>query len=340
MQLPMSLTNAIEQKLGSRATIQRSALELSQRYRSAGTAPTGLPYIQTSEDVLAYLSVRMPATYAVAARVFGQLAARCPSFSPTSLLDLGAGPATASLAALSRWETLHQFRLIERDKRLVEVGAEFAELLDAPIQLKDWSIEDVTHLQAANVGSFDMVVVSYVLCEITQSQRERFIQSAWEATDGVLLIIEPGTSQGHQRLLRVRKQLLAAGATTLAPCPHDLECPLEKVADRWCHFGARVNRSKVHREIKGGTLSFEDEPYSYVAFSRQSLDQLPQILRLIDRPKRQKGAVSMSVCTPEGLDRTVIRRSDGQRYKQAKSLAWGDSFSMEPTTDSALEDTV
>mgnify|MGYP006175931339 CR=1 FL=1 len=33
-------------------------------------------------------------------------------------------------------------------------------------------------------------------------------------------------------------------------------------------FGQRINRTRLHRAIKGATLSYEDEKYSYVAVSR------------------------------------------------------------------------
>ena len=37
-----------------------------------------------------------------------------------------------------------------------------------------------------------------------------------------------------------------AGANILAPCPHARPCPL--AAPDWCHFSARVARSRLHRE--------------------------------------------------------------------------------------------
>lgn len=82
-----------------------------------------------------------------------------------------------------------------------------------------------------------------------------------------MVLIEPGTPEGYLRIREARGQLIDAGMTVAAPCPHDGTCPIE-VGQDWCHFSARVSRSSLHRQVKGGSLPYEDEKFSYVAATR------------------------------------------------------------------------
>ena len=68
------------------------------------------------------------------------------------------------------------------------------------------------------------------------------------------------------RIRALRAHLIAQGAHALAPCPHDLPCPIVD-PDR-CHFAQRLPRSRDHRQVKGAALAFEDEKFSYVALAR------------------------------------------------------------------------
>ena len=52
-----------------------------------------------SAESFGYIAARLPGCYAVAWRVFDELALRLPNFNPDSMLDFGAGPGTAIWAA-------------------------------------------------------------------------------------------------------------------------------------------------------------------------------------------------------------------------------------------------
>ena len=95
----------------------------------------------------------------------------------------------------------------------------------------------------------DLVSLAYVLNELAPAARESVLQRLWDATADTLVIIEPGTPAGWERILAARRQLIEAGAHVLAPCPHAFACPLQ--APDWCHFAERVSRSRLHRLAKG-----------------------------------------------------------------------------------------
>jgi ribosomal protein RSM22 (predicted rRNA methylase) len=93
----------------------------------------------------------------------------------------------------------------------------------------------------------------------------------------------------------------------------------------WCHFAERLERSRLHRALKGGELSYEDEQYSYVAASRRTAD-LPGA-RILRHPQQRKGLVSLQLCTASGeAIELKVSKSQGVPYKQARRARWGDAW--------------
>jgi len=145
----------------------------------------------------------------------------------------------------------------------------------------------------------------------------------WAATADALVIIEPGTPAGYGRILRMRGELIAAGAHVAAPCPHERPCPLRP--PDWCHFAQRLPRSRDHLHIKGAEVPFEDEKFSYVVLSRgkpQSIDA-----RVLAPPKIVKSAITAKLCTDGGVVTDIAARRDPDAYRRRKSWRWGDSVS-------------
>src|ERR1700753_2635296 len=92
--LPNDLRAALDAKLeglSRQDTAARAAL-ISKNYRDGGSSAT----IKSETDALAYALVRMPAPYAAVTASLNALPEGKPDFAPTSLLDVGAGPGTAS----------------------------------------------------------------------------------------------------------------------------------------------------------------------------------------------------------------------------------------------------
>ncbi len=145
---------------------------------------------------------------------------------------------------------------------------------------------------------------------------------AWSCASDTLVVLEPGTTAGYERVLRARDVAIGAGGSVLAPCPHDRQCPLPE--GDWCHFAVRLARSRTHRLAKDGERGFEDEKLSYVVVCR-AREPRPQA-RVIRRPDLRQGHVVLDLCTDEGLERRTVSRKDGAEYKQARKLAWGDAL--------------
>lgn len=133
-----------------------------------------------------------------------------------------------------------------------------------------------------------MVTASYVLGELKEQDREAFIRKLWQAAKGSLLIIEPGTPAGFIRIKQVRELLVSFEGCIIAPCPHNKPCPLSQ--EDWCHFSQRVPRSRLHKQVKEGGLSYEDEKFSYIAVSRIKHEAASG--RVLRHPIIRKGIIS------------------------------------------------
>lgn len=290
---------------------------MSQDYQTFGKRTSN--FEKTDIDTLAYIVTRMPATYAALKRVFQELKRRLPAFLPTSLIDIGAGPATTLWAANDFFPELQNLSFIEKDKHVLALGKRLAEDLSL-YSRSQWTCADMR----SDLSGFssDLVVASYCIGEIQERERDVLIKKLWGMTKKVLIVVEPGTPKGFEILRKLRKELLNIGAHLIAPCPHRAECPLLK--GDWCHFYARLNRSSLHRRAKEADLNYEDEKFSYFIFSRENGSQCAS--RIVRHPRKGKGHVVLNLCTSMGVEETIITKKEGELYKVAKKSDWGDAI--------------
>jgi ribosomal protein RSM22 (predicted rRNA methylase) len=120
--------------------------------------------------------------------------------------------------------------------------------------------------------------------------------------------------------MALRDLLIELGAFIAAPCPHHKVCPLKR--NDWCHFSKRLSRSRIHRDIKQASLSYEDEKFSYLVALR--LPGVHPTARIIRKPLQRSGHVTLDLCASEGLKRQTISKRDKGLYKAATQAGWGD----------------
>lgn len=316
MQLPPSLRAAIDRELDgiALADLARASEALSHRYRAE--VQDGRLHLGDDAAARAYLATRLPATFAAISAALAAVAEARPDLAPRSALDAGAGPGTATWAAARQWDSLEDATLVEASPAIRAVG----ERLGLPLAHVCW-LPGRLDSALADIQLHDLVLLAYVLDELSAAAREPLIRQLWSLTTDTLLIVEPGTPAGWTRILAVRDILIAAGAHILAPCPHALACPL--AAPDWCHFSARVARSRMHRQAKSGTVPWEDEKFIYVAASRRPGVQAEA--RVIAPPHTTKAAVTLKLCQNGGYaaDRVFAKRT-GDSFRTARRLDWGD----------------
>ena len=148
-------------------------------------------------------------------------------------------------------------------------------------------------------------------------------EGLWARTAGVLVIVEPGRPRDYQRLMLVRERLVSLGGDLLAPCPHNRPCPL--VAPDWCHFSQRLARTKDHMRLKGASLGYEDEKFSYLVLARPGIGASASG-RVIKPTAENKFSVTLELCAEAGLEQRVVPSRDKPAFKAAKKLDWGDAL--------------
>jgi ribosomal protein RSM22 (predicted rRNA methylase) len=320
MELPPPLRQAVDHALNGipLAELATAAATLSQRYREERR--DGTFHVGNNRDVLAYLAVRLPATYAAVRASFAAIAAARPDFAPGTVLDIGAGPGTALWAAADCWPDLADALLVEASPVFRACGEALA--AEANLPRSTWRSADVAK-DAIGDEPRDLVTMAYVLNELAPEVRPRVLDRLWQSTADTLVIVEPGTPAGWQRIIAARRQLIESGAHVIAPCPHAHDCPL--VAPDWCHFAERVARSRLHRQAKGGVVPWEDEKFSYVALSRKPLPGAGA--RVIAWPRKGSGRVTLKLCRPDGsAGEQLFSRRDGALFKRATRCDWGSSL--------------
>ncbi len=318
--------------------------DLSQRYRTADANANGF---QNIPEMIAYVEARFPATYAVVDHILRtelvphlELASRLDedqnsAYAIDSILDLGAGPGTASLAALRYFGASHMTMVEQTLPLLQSAAAVFRQIFP------NTTCVDVSgSLCETLFPAADLVLLSYVLTEMPESKALSVYEVSLKATTKFNLMILPGTPAAFRLLLKLRALAINKGYTVMAPCPHAKVCPLSvKMAvssdgvDEWCHFRKRLERVGSHQDIKQGSLGYEDEPYCYLLVANPAVVNSVVAhgrqgdARIIQTPRKRSGHVIVDVCASSGvIEERCVTKKNKEAYARAKRLKWGDLF--------------
>ena len=176
----------------------------------------------------------------------------------------------------------------------------------------------------ADTAAADVVMASYVLTELAGGTLTATLETLWRRSGRLLVIVEPGTPDGFRRILGCRDFLIGHGAQIVAPCSHEGRCPLA-ATERWCHFGARLPRSRDHLLTKDANVPFEDEKFSYLVAAK-GFGDLTRGRRILATPKVGKTGVALTLCAPDVAEEHVVARRLKDAYRAAKRLGWGDAI--------------
>jgi ribosomal protein RSM22 (predicted rRNA methylase) len=318
--LPAELKAALDARLHglSRSDAASRAALISKTYRDGG----GSGAIKSETDALAYALARMPATYAAVTASLNALCEVTPEFAPKTLIDVGAGPGTATWAAAEALSSLQDFALFDANPALRALALDLGR---NSVRLREMKYRrGEARAALASAEPADLVVASYMIGEIDDAERRALAEAMWAKTRDTLLVVEPGTPAGYGRIIALRAQLIASGAHVAAPCPHDGQCPL--ASPDWCHFTQRLPRSQAHKQLKSAELPFEDEKFSYVALTRAPVAQHPA--RVLAQPLVTKIEVTAKLCTPDGLAIAKLPSRIKGPYARARRWSWGDAVAI------------
>lgn len=317
MHLPEELQNAIDQASQEFKPneLQKAAQQLISDYQNRKGS---LSINKSPAFGIAYLNVRLPSIFAAITSVFREISTRDESLSISSLLDLGAGPGTASWACLDTFPEIKKITLIEGSSYFLQLGKKLARDAKNSLSQASWVLEK---LENASFEPHDIVTMSYVANELDEISLLDIVKRAWGAANQFLFIIEPGDPKGFERIRKIRSMLLEEGAKIISPCPHSENCPI--IAPDWCHFSERVARTKAQRFFKQGSLGHEDEKFAYLFVGKSSMQ--PYFSRILRHPAKHSGHVTFKLCCSDGhIHEKTYSQREKKIYKRAKKASWGN----------------
>jgi ribosomal protein RSM22 (predicted rRNA methylase) len=316
--LPASVRQALDALLAgrSRRDLVTRSHDISEHYREKRNSRGA---VRDVDDALAYAVARMPATYAAMAHALGELTRAAPELRPTTLLDAGCGPGSAAMAAVEAFPGLRGLDLLDRNLPLLSLAKALlpgvAGERSVAVTTRDATTRDA-------LPPADLVTAGYVLAELREAEARALARALWASARQALVITEPGTPDSFRRLRLIRDDLIAAGAHVAAPCTHHAPCPM--AGDAWCRVPVRVQRSRDHRALKGGTLAYEDEPVAYLVLTREPVAWIATH-RIVGPAQTSKIGVSLPVCGSNGLTTLHAASRDPEKFKRFRKLDWGDA---------------
>lgn len=312
------LTAALEALFAGKSAAQLApdARTISENYRLR--TGQGSRLLTKESEAAAYAAARMPATFAAARAALRQaMDAGVPEMK--TLLDCGAGTGAVSWAAADLL-ALERITCLEREDAMHSVGSALMRAGGGALAQAVWADCDLTQERA--LPRADLVAEGYMLGELREEMRLPVARRLWDAAEKMLLLIEPGTPQGFANLAAVREHLAGLGAHVAAPCPAGpVRCPM--AGEDWCHFAVRVQRTRLHKALKGGDAPYEDEKFCYLALTREA-PKAPCAARVLRHPVIAPGRITLTLCA--GGEKTVraVTKKD-PLWKRARKIGAGDS---------------
>ena len=321
----MDLYQAIQQSLdqGGWQEIAENAEGLSLDYRASRTYRER--FVKTPQRALSYAATRMPATYGAAKAALSHSLDCLGQEMPRSFLDVGAGTGAVGWAIASLLNDARGICL-ERESAMIDLGKRLMGFAPQIFSGVSWQKFDLITDPLGERAQ--LVTAGYMLNEMDAGSRSKAIAKLWQATERLLILIEPGTPAGFGVINEARQQLLGAGARMVAPCPigpNDQEnYPCPAVSPNWCHFSCRIPRSRAHMQLKNASVPYEDEKYSFVAVARESAQ--PAKARVLRHPQIRKGNIGLELCTGGALEQRTVSKRQKEVFRAARKADAGDPF--------------
>lgn len=301
--------------------IQKHAERLHERYQQRKKDKL---YLTSFFDALAYMALRVPATYAQVSGALSAVQEVVPLWKPTTLLDIGSGPGTGVWAATRLWPSIKHAVCMDTNKDLLDIGRRVSTSLPTHIS---WQRQDITRGLPTD-STYDLVLLANVLNELSMNQAEKVIGQAFNLCKGIMVIIEPGTEFGNALVQSFAKKFSKTGLL-VAPYINNTYIASDEY---WIHFSQRFIRPEFQRRIRQAMRNdteaasdWEEAKYSYVAICRDTKSFVSPSAwgRTIGPVKVQKGFLEVTVMTESGIFQVKILKRNKKQYSFAKKLSWG-----------------
>lgn len=243
--------------------------------------------------------------------------------NPPKILDLGAGPLSATMGAALFYKNLSNIFAVDRDVNFMKIGLKSVEkLLNVKL--------DIEFIKA-NLKWFssswkpklkiDLIFIAHVLNEFGNNyssleKKKKLILNAINclSPNGVLLIIEPASKTISRDLMKIRDWIQDnEQAKIIAPCFSGiLKCPLLVQSKfNWCHSEISYNRPTDMAKIDK-LLGLEKDflKFSYLAITPVDSNRKSSKLRIVSGAMNSRYSSKYYVCSQDGIKTLSGYRND------------------------------
>jgi len=314
-------------------TLAQAVVNLSRLFTTARPSLL-LRYLDDPVHAAAYHSYFLPVNLSKVQVLLDELpndnSTEIPDRSMT-VLDLGRGPGTGSLAPLYwLWH-----RSPERAESVSVLAADVshASLRDAEMLWEAYCKEvgisskrlrcvdgNLEHplkgdlgKQIVRGGPYDLIIMANCLNELFSASidppAERAMVVAqllpFLAPHGTIMIVEPALRQTARALHHVRNHLLKQGLCTVySPCLHERACPALDHPDDWCHEERPWQTPPAIAAIDRDVGFIKDAlKFSYLLLrtdARTIVTRSPQTFRVVSELRELKGEKRVWLCNETG----------------------------------------
>jgi ribosomal protein RSM22 (predicted rRNA methylase) len=330
--------------------LAQAVVNLSRLFTSA--RPTLPPrYLNDPAHAAAYLSYFLPVNLSKIQVLLDELPNDFLETAgrPMSVLDLGSGPGTGSLALLDwLWHRTpdgaegvsvlaadSSTESLQDAKKLWEAYCREVEISGARLRCVEGNLEHPLKgdlgKQILRGGPYDLIILANCLNELFPTASDPPTERAgvigqlfpFLAPHGTIMIVEPALRQTARALHQMRDHLLKQGLCTVySPCLHEKACPALEHPDDWCHeerpWQTPPAIAALDREV--GFIK-DSLKFSYQLLrtdGRTIVPRNPQTFRVVSELRELKGEKRAWLCNETG--RPEIGRLDRKASPQNAAL--------------------
>ncbi len=291
----------------------------------------GTRYLDDPALLGGYAAYFLPVNFAKVQLLLNELPEDWAKKTTLSVLDVGAGPGTASLAvrdwlagkacanqAMLRVTAVdHSTSALTEAARLWTVyrqitGVEQAALLTSVERIEKLAASDGGRTVSAQ-APFDLIILANCLNELfheasdAAAQRAALLERLLSVLkpDGTLIILEPALRVTARALHQTRDLVLSRGLCTVySPCLHDHPCPALVKADDWCHEERSWDPPAWIAELDREVGFIKDAlKFSYLLLrkdGRTIVSRRPDVYRVVSELRVFKGEKRAWLCNEMG----------------------------------------
>ncbi len=327
-----TVKDLVEREGFSQERLVQAVAELSKLFTKARSH---LTRAYLDDDLLgaAYLRYFLPVNLAKIQLLLDEMPAPEP-IEKFSVLDIGSGPGTGTLAALDWW---HQRKLpgvisvtsvdnssgaLRQARQLWDRYCRAVSIQEADLRTHVGDLERRAWLeQVRQKGPFDLIILANCLNEVFADTgdpimaRIAFVDEslALLAPHGTMMIVEPALRETSRALHQARDRLLQEKRYTVySPCLHEQNCPALTKPDDWCHEERAWELPVSIQEIDEEVGFIKDAlKFSYLLLRKDRktiVDRRPDVYRVVSELRELKGEKRAWLCNEQG--RQEVGRQD------------------------------